>query len=428
MKSKLFENNPFLLHYGDDNLLDINEYENTTILDFFDLISYICYTDFYTPRDEDVNNKHKLTICVPVNNLEKFKTIKEDLEILLKYMTNGEIWNINFKKQDEIKKLIREQRTIEEKIEYNSVCVLSGGLDSMAGSVIEKDNSTLFITYETNPIEVNNANIVYENLIKNDYNKHIVVKKMYLEQDEHYTERTRSLIFIASSLIYADYYGIEQIKIYENGIMSLNPKFNFSRRVTKTTNQKTLYLLNKILSKLGINIKIINPFKYKTKADIVSIIPKEYDDYIIYSTRTCSKNAGIRHFRNKNKGNFHCGICIACLLRQIGMIYNNRKDTAYLLPENQIVLKEIQRYEISISKNKNYENDRKAAVYKFNEKRSLIEYYKQFYKKIDDGTIYNYLDLKKDYYEDDNWKEKIEEMLNKFKCELKKYFSQLKGE
>ena len=62
-----------------------------------------------------------------------------------------------------------------------------------------------------------------------------------------YTERTRSLIFIASCLIYADYYNIEKIKIYENGIMSLNPKFNFSRRVTKTTNQKTLYIINKII-------------------------------------------------------------------------------------------------------------------------------------------------------------------------------------
>lgn len=428
MSRKIFESNPFLLHYNDDNLLDINEYENTIILDFFDTISYICYTDFFTPRDEDANNKNKLTVNVSVNNLEIFKTIKEDLEILLQYMTNGEKWNINFEKQEKLKKLIREQRCIDEKMKCDSVCVLSGGLDSMAGSVLEKNNNTLFITYETNPIEVNNSNIIYENLIKNDGNKHIVIKKTYLEEEKHYTERTRSLIFIASSLIYADYYGIEKIKIYENGIMSLNPKFNFSRRVTKTTNQKTLYFINKILLKLGINIKIINPFKYKTKADIINIIPKEYDNYIASETRTCSKNAGIRHFRNKSKGNFHCGLCIACLLRQIGMIYNNRNDVKYLLPENLIMLKDIYNYENSISKNKNAENDRKAAIYKFNEKRSLIEYYKQFYTKIKDGTIYNYLDLKKDYYEDSNWKEEIENMLVRFKAELEQYFSQLKEE
>lgn len=426
MSNKLFNDNPFLLHYSDDNLLDINEYENTVILDFFDMIAHICYTDFFTPRDEDVNNKYKLTLNIPVNNLKKFNSIKEDIERLLKYMTNGEKWNINFEKQNKVKKLTREQRCINEKIEYNSVCVLSGGLDSMAGSVLEKNKKTLFITYETNPIEVNNSNTIYENLVKNEYNKHIVMKKIYLGKEEHYTERTRSLIFIASSLIYADYYGIKNIKIYENGIMSLNPKFNFSRRVTKTTNQKTLFYINIILEKLGINIKIINPFKYKTKADIIKIIPKEYDAYIINSTRTCSKNSGIRHFRNKNKGNFHCGLCIACMLRQIGMIYNDRNDAEYLLPENLIELKDISKYENEISKNKNIQNDEKAARYKFNEKRSLIEYYKQFYEKIENHTIYNYLDLKKEYYEDANWKEEIENMLIKFRNELEKYFGQLK--
>lgn len=426
MSNELFNDNPFLLHYSDDNLLDINEYENTVILDFFDMIAHICYTDFFTLRDEDVNNKYKLMLNIPVNNLEKFNLIKEDIERLLKYMTNGEEWTINFEKQNKIKKLMREQSCINEKIEYNSVCVLSGGLDSMAGSVLEKNKKTLFITYETNPIEVNNSNNIYENLVKNEHNKHIVVKKLYLGKEEHYTERTRSLIFIASSLIYADHYGIKNIKIYENGIMSLNPKFNFSRRVTKTTNQRTLFYINIILEKLGINIKIINPFKYKTKADIIKIIPKEYDAYIINSTRTCSKNSGIRHFRNKNKGNFHCGLCIACMLRQIGMIYNDRNDAEYLLPENLIELKDILKYENEISKIKNIQNDEKAARYKFNEKRSLIEYYKQFYKKIENHTIYNYLDLKKEYYEDDNWKDQIENMLIRFRNELEKYFGQLK--
>lgn len=426
MSDKIFDDNPFLLHYGDDNLLGINEYRNTVILDFFDMIAYICYTDFFTPRDEDVNNIYKLTVNIPVNNLDIFNLIKDDIERLLKYMTNGENWCINFEPQNKTKILMREQRRMDDKIEYNSVCVLSGGLDSMAGSVLEKNNKTLFITYETNPIEVNNSNKIYEKLIKNEDNKHIIVKKVYLERNEHYTERTRSLIFIASSLIYADYYGMKNIKIYENGIMSLNPKFNFSRRVTKTTNQKTLFYINRILEKLNINIKVINPFKYKTKADIIRIIPKEYNKYIINSTRTCSKNSGIRHFRNKTKGNFHCGLCIACMLRQIGMIYNDREDAEYLLPENLIKLKDVFDYEKSISKANNIKNDKKAAIYKFNEKRSLIEYYKQFNQKIQNNTIYNYIDVKKEYYEDDDWKEEIENMLIKFSNELKKYFEQLK--
>ena len=428
MQKDLFsEEFPHKLHYNDKNLLGINEYSNDIILDFFDMVSYICYTDFYTPRDEDVNNLRKLTVTIPVNNYKTFNSIKNDMEKLLTYMTNGEKWNITFVENKSIKFLSREQRVIRDNTKYNSIALLSGGLDSMAGSVLEKDNNTIFVTYETNSIEVNNSNEIYENLIKNEKNNHVIIGKIKHEEDEHYTERTRSLMFIATSLIYADYYKIENVKIYENGIMSLNPKFNFSRRVTKTTNQKTLYLINNILDKLDIKIKVTNPFKYKTKGEIIKIIPNANVEYIRKQTRTCAKHSGVVHFRNKNKGNFHCGICTACVLRQIGETNSNMNGTDYLVPINLYNLKDILEYENKISKNNDKIKDEKAAVYKYNEKRSLLEYYRLYYDKIQNSEIYNYLDLKKEYYEDENWIKNIENMLKQFCGEVDIYFKSIKG-
>lgn len=415
------ENNPYLMHYNDNNLLGINVYENTKILDFFDMVSYICYTDFYTNRQEDLENKEKLTIEVPVNNIELFNNIKLEIEKLLTYMTNGEKWTIKFVKQNRKKVLCRKQLALKEE-SYNSIALLSGGLDSMAGASREKENRTLFVTFSSNYIEANNAQKIYSELIKNSINKNIVIDKIGIEDEVHYTERTRSLIFVASCLIYADYYNIEKIKIYENGIMSLNPKFNFSRRVTKTTNQKTLCSINKILASLNINIKVDNPFKYKTKKEVIDIIPQEYYNMLKDGTRTCSKNSGIVHFRNKSKGNFHCGICIACALRQIGMIDRKEKDSQYLLPVEKYSFKEILKYECKISKNHNEKNDFEAAIYKFNEKRSLVEYYKSYYYSINDGSIFNYLDMKQEYYEDENYIAEITNMLNRFASELEKYF------
>lgn len=416
--------NPCNKHYNDNNLLGINVYDNTVILDLFDAISYICYTDFYTKRQEDLDNSKKLTIEIPVNNLKKFEKVKKRIEKLLTYMTNGERWSINFKKQSKKKKLERKQMILENK-KYNSIALLSGGLDSMAGACTEKENATLFVTYASNDIENNNARIVYDSLIKNTNNSHVSVGKVNCEEEAHYTERTRSLIFIASCLIYADYYKISTIKIYENGIMSLNPKFNFSRRVTKTTNQKTLYMINEILDILGINIKVENPFKYKTKKEIIELIPRDFDEMIQKGTRTCSKNSGIIHFRNKNIGNFHCGICIACMLRQIGMVNIPRKDTEYLLPINLYYYNDILDYENKISKDKNKPKDIDAAKYKFNEKRSLIEYYKSYYKNIINKKIFNYLDIKKEYYLDDNYLIEITNMLNRFSKELELYFKEV---
>lgn len=418
------DENPYKKHYNDYNLLGINTYSNTVILDLFDTISYICYTDFYTKRQEDLDNKEKLSIVVPVNNVKKFKQIKNNIEKLLKYMTNGEIWNIEFIKQKEKKKLERKQIILDNKT-YNSLALLSGGLDSMAGTCMEKDNKTIFVTYASNNIENNNAKTVYEKLVKTENNTHISIDKIPCDEETHYTERTRSLIFLASCFIYADYYQIPVIKIYENGIMSLNPKFNFSRRVTKTTNQKTLYMFNEILKVLELNIRIENPFKYKTKKEVIEIIPKEYDNLIQNETRTCSKNSGIIHFRNKSIGNFHCGMCIACVLRQIGMINTKRVDVDYLLPIDIYNYNDILKYEYEISKNKNKKNDISASVYKFNEKRSLIEYYKSYYKNIKNGNIFNYLDMKIEYYEDDNYLVQIKNMLDRFSKELELYFKKV---
>lgn len=416
--------NPYKKHYNDSNLLGINTYSNTVVLDLFDTISYICYTDFYTKRQEDLDNKDKLSIVVPVNNVKKFNQIKSSIEKLLKYMTNGEIWNIEFIKQKEEKKLERNQTILDNKT-YSSLALLSGGLDSMAGTCVEKGRNTIFVTYASNNIENNNAKIVYEKLVKTENNTHVSINKISCDEETHYTERTRSLIFLASCLIYADYYKIPVIKIYENGIMSLNPKFNFSRRVTKTTNQKTLYIFNEILKILELNIKIENPFKYKTKKEIIEIIPKEYDKFIQDVTRTCSKNSGIIHFRNKSIGNFHCGICIACILRQIGMINAKRIDADYLLPIDIFNYSDILKLENKISKNKNKKNDIAASIYKFNEKRSLIEYYKSYYKYIKNGSIFNYLDMKIEYYEDENYLIQVGDMLNRFSKELELYFEKV---
>lgn len=422
------KNMPYNLHFNESNLLDITFYDNSVILDMFDTISYICYKDFYTKRDEDVNNKNKLSIEVPVYNYDVFCKCKEKLEYLIKFMTNGEIWNINFKKYTEKKYIDTGKLPLPPVIKYNSVTLLSGGLDALAGTVFEKENKTIYVTFNTNDIEGSNASKIYNKLIDVSINSHVYVKKKKFDLEEQYTERTRSLMFIGCCLIFCDFYKINTIKIYENGIMSLNPKFNFSRRVTKTTNQKTLFLINQLFKEIGINIHIENPFKYMTKSDVISVMPSQYYDIILNDTRTCSKNPGIPHFSNKKDGNFHCGVCIACILRQIGTLNNSLQeyDNNYLLPLELYKLKDIEDYENIISKTGNIKQDKIKAKYKYLEKKSLLEYYKTFYRNIKTGKIYDYIDLNQKYYDDNDYYERINKMLDKFLIELENYFKNLK--
>jgi hypothetical protein len=107
------------------------------------------------------------------------------------------------------------------------------------------------------------------------------------------------------------------------------------------------------------------------------------------------------------------------------MINAKRKDTNYLLPPKLYKLKDIINLERNISNHKKVEKEIKASIYKFNEKRSLIEYYKSFYKNIKEGTIYNYFDMKKEYYNDEDWLVKINQLLKRFSKEIEIYLANM---
>ena len=90
---------PYKCHYSKNNALleNISDYSNYLIIDLFDTLASICYCDFYNKRNEDKFNVVNLNIGVTTP--EKFDMIKFDLEKLISFMTNGEIWKISFYKK-----------------------------------------------------------------------------------------------------------------------------------------------------------------------------------------------------------------------------------------------------------------------------------------------------------------------------------------
>ena len=423
-----FGRHPFQDHFNEANLNGITAYDNTVILDLIDTFFSICYYDFYTERNEDSGKI--INLEVPVCNFNKFNKIKDIINNLVMFMTNGEKWDISFKKSSNQKK-IEIPSQLPLKYNYDSIALLSGGLDALAGAAQEKNNNTIFVTFASNKIEKNKAINSYNNYVSKycDNSTHVIINKKALKDHTHLTQRTRSLIFLSSCFIYADYYNINTIKIYENGIMTLNPTFFFRRKVTRTTHPKTLYLINKILEKLGIKIKIINPFNYYTKAEVIDLIPLEWDS-LISNTKTCSKMPGTKAFQNYNGHGFnHCGICAACILRQISIANSNNHhiDVNYILPENLLNYENIINYEYANGDSKNRTNSEKFAIYRFVEKKSLIQYYILFNNSIKNKDIYKYLNLNpKFFYNDKDYVKKYERMLHKFSNEIELYIKKMK--
>lgn len=369
---------------------------NSILLDFFDLILTIYYYDITTVKG---NSFRTIDAFVSVFHIDLFENQKIKIELLLNFMT-GDKWNLIFEKCD--KEKINKGTTLHGLLNYDKIALLSGGLDTFCGVyddvLLNKNKKILYAGYKINNIEKHSQTIISEFLMQN---KNIDVKlfKSIDVKKEEYSQRTRSLLFFATGIVFADIYKLKNLHIYENGIMSLNPEINNSRTTTKSTHPKTIYLLNNILNDLNINIQIIHEFMFKTKAQMIGKLNEDFV-LMIKSTNTCGmsrQNPKFDHSDGKQ-----CGACVSCLLRKISMAYNDFEyyDVEYDIP---------------------YDYDFKTNHDLMNEYKSSLIYYKLFRNNILNGEIHNILNLKEKYFTDIDYKKKIQNMLNQFAAEIERF-------
>ncbi|MDD3122472.1 MAG: 7-cyano-7-deazaguanine synthase [Candidatus Izemoplasmatales bacterium] len=397
---------PYETHFNSNNMLNIKEYNNSIILDLFDIFAYVFYADLNETKDE--HSGLVVEIEISVENINTFLGKEYKFEELIHFAVGEEKWKIKFVKSEKEKKIVSNNPDTNTYI-FNSISLLSAGLDSLSGACKEigRNNKTLFVTYRNRAEGTktgNNFSYLSE-ISNNKVIKHVEIHKDSEIPVNRYTQRTRSLLFLACALLYADYYGVKEIKIYENGIMSQNPSFDERRGVTKTTHPKTLYMFNEILHSVDVDIKAVNPYQFYTKGQVINEIPAEYR-IIIKQTRTCSKSAGITHFAGLKEDKRNCGVCIACTLRKIGIKYFDLDDydANYYFDDIQIANASSKRYML-------------------HQEKSLKEYYMRFNKEIKSGRIFIYLEgIEEKYYSSTEYLHCLKEMLNQFSLELEKYY------
>lgn len=370
---------------------------NTVLQDFFNTMFLIYYTDIKVKR----KNGKKLKLTIQVVNLEKFKSIENNLKKLIRFMSY-EDWDFEFVKKEKATTLFD---MFDEK--YEKVVLLSGGLDSFTGTYFNKDKKTKYIGFNLNSRE-KRSQIEIKKFIDNVINNQSIFNPHKLKNRKKIvlTQRTRSLFFFALGIVEAYLSNLKILNIYENGIMSLNPPINFSRYTTKTTHPKTIYLFNNILTDLGLDLKIENTCINKTKAEMIKELPESYLK-IIEKTTTCGVNRQKISFDKKYT---HCGACVPCILRKITLAAN---DLEYLDEKNYQVS-----YGQAISK-KFKPSDMKIDL--FNEYKSAIMYFNNFRKMIENKEIYKYIDTLKKYYDNNTYSDR-DQMLEQFKKELDYFF------
>lgn len=304
-------------------------YPSENAIDFINLSLGVYISDQLVSREifGYYNWNRYLKIYLPVADLEKWNAVKTDIELFLSFLS-GDKWELNFRERELIYENYKRKSNNIEK-----VCLLSGGLDSFIGASDLLMNGTKNVAFVSHHKMGNSGDKSIQKelitLLKSEYPDcsilpnyfYVQAKKDEVLQGES-SQRARSVIFIALGLAVANSYSNDiPIIIPENGLISLNvplTKTRYGSHSTKTTHPFFIDRLNNLFECLGLNNKLINPYRFYTKGEM--IIQSSNVDFIkkhAAKTISCSK-AGlyIQRFHRKEK---HCGHCTPCIIRRAAM-------------------------------------------------------------------------------------------------------------
>lgn len=235
------------------------------------------------------------------------------LEEILNFLT-GDIWYLNFVGGGYLPK----QKSTAKLLKEDQVCLLSGGMDSLIGAIDTVANgfTPAFVSQLAKGDRLTQSK--FANQISSHSFSFQVNHNCTVRGASENSQRPRSFIFFAIAILVAtatqNYKNNQTIEILvpENGFISVNIPLT-TRRVgslsTRTTHPIYMKLMNELLQKLGMNIKLVNPYQFQTKGQMLQ---KCKDQNLLNALVPKSTSCG----KYERFGYKHCGRCVPCLVRR----------------------------------------------------------------------------------------------------------------
>lgn len=303
-------------------------------LDLIEIAAFVYAIDSSISRgglmDRQMGAKWHRTfhVTLPVRNLALWlePKLKAALEETLMFLS-GDHFTFDFKQMNAETVVPERYFDFGEESAWqpDSVLMFSGGLDSYAGAleeIIERKQKVALISHFS-------ATKIAP--IQRDLQKHMAQKlgsqmlmhfpmRVQLKRGTNTegTHRARSFLFAALGMATAIAFGHKRVSFYENGVVSLNlpPVGNvLGTRATRTTHPKTLQRFEALFSMIfDQDLRVDNPFFWRTKTDVVQTIARLGMADQIASTRSCAD------VHNQTKQYAHCGRCSQCVDRRFAIL------------------------------------------------------------------------------------------------------------
>ncbi len=333
------DNEMFSYTFWNNQLKRLPTYFSNVGIDLLCLSLFVFGADRIVPRKdfEDCWTRN-INMYIPVLELEIWEQNKELVQNMLNYLS-GDKWNLTFRyrgfTKNELEWKNRINNSNETKVNANKVCMFSGGLDSFIGVIdlLEVCNEEIiFVSHYGGGKGVKEYQDGLKDKFINNYNVNeniffsFYAAAMNGKED---TTRTRSLMFFSHAIAIATCMNTQvNLIIPENGLISLNIPLTNSRlgsSSTRTTHPYYMKMLQELLPKLGIDIRVINPYQFKTKGEMIQQCKNiGFLKNNIVNTMSCSHPDHGRMLGETES--CHCGNCLPCVIRRAAIKKSGIED------------------------------------------------------------------------------------------------------
>lgn len=294
---------------------------------------------------------------VPARNMASMNAAANLFERSISFLT-GDKWTIHFA-QYPAWNYTPVTNHDYQRGDYSKVALFSGGLDSLIGFVDEAyslrdGDKMLLISHVEQGKEGNDQKGIMDyctdhHIFEGKYSriKSSVSLDRYTATNKEATEstfRSRSLLFFAMGIYCAfNINGRMPLIVPENGTISINIPLNPSRRSacsTRTTHPVFMKRLEEALHAIGIQNTLCNPYRLKSKADMMRDCCGNADKYGIIRqlyglSCSCAKRSH-NFYWDKPSAEIerlhinHCGMCLPCIYRRVALDVVNLDDPALI--------------------------------------------------------------------------------------------------
>lgn len=319
------------------------------VMDFLTIALAVTAADTFVRRSDTEDGwTRQLSLQLPLHEPARWLPLKKNLEQALHFLS-GDMWAFEFQEDGYHPPIPYRQRDRFQLVRLRGldcVSLFSGGLDSAIGAIdlLVQGRAPLLVSHAYKGDKSHQDQIAKLLRGRNSRFEFNADPHLYTGETD-ITMRTRSLNFLAFAAVGA--YAVQVVSqqtgidlfMPENGFISLNAPLT-PRRIgtlsTRTTHPHFIESIQNLFDAAGISCRIINPYQFKTKGQMVSeCLNYQVLTDIVDSTVSCS------HWKRSNQ---QCGICVPCIIRRAALHAGGiNEDTEYTFGDLADILRETDR-------------------------------------------------------------------------------------